>query len=751
MNTMHVQADNLEAWEALQAIPSNLSRADWHKVGRAAIAANLSIDELVEWSRPAGNFKSEQDVRDAFRTIRPDGGTSAATLFHEAKKYGWTASTKPVHTSAEQGLMALGDLLAAKANKGQAQAIRHSQLQPGDPAPEVWARCVPATDAHPYIVAKGGRADGLRVVTAGDPLRIAGQSMVGALVVPVTRLDGTLTSLQFITPPETAKRLKANGSPSKLNLKGAKVDGLFIVGKLSRGGVVYLCEGIGQAWACYQATGRTAAVCFGWGRVRSVAEAIRHQDDSATLVLVPDVGKEAQADEVAKAVGASVARMPEGWPQNGDVNDLIQREGLPALMQVLAAAVPPEKEPHALARFVDYGMEPKPPKFIIPNLVDHGVVTFAGGHGVGKTSTLLPLAMVAAGLHHPDDPLAPRHWRHVVYVCEDVAQAQRIIAGIVRFGGLGLDEDTVRERLHLVEARRLPPALVAQVGAVYRSGLTRTVGDVEVLPLVVLDTNAAVLDLNDSNANSEISQAMAQLKQGFAGLPIWLVCHVAKAVKNRTEASELSALGGVAFEADSVQNLYLVKEEKTDLRYLVLGKCRFERQWPEMEIRSHHEAVASRDEHGYSIQLTLRWNTVHPPERSRKEAAYEAHEEARKVEEGDLRDQIRHAVQTAWQSGFPLNREQVKASIKRKRTTVTDCIEKLLAEVWLHEVSIPPKERTHPKRSAFLVNLTTEEHEAALRGEGLPPDKLRVPPKRQKSGGSSVPDSSRQITTLRAD
>jgi hypothetical protein len=197
-------------------------------------------------------------------------------------------------------------------------------------------------------------------------------------------------------------------------------------------------------------------------------------------------------------------------------------------------------------------------------------------------------------------------------------------------------------------------------------------------------------------------------------------------------------LGGVAFEADSVQNLYLVKEERTDLRYLVLGKCRFERQWPEMEIRSHHEQVASRDEYGHTIQLTLRWNTVHPPERSRKEAAKDALEASRKADEGDLRDEIREAVQVAWQAGFPINREQVKAKIKKNRNTVTAVIENLLAEVWLYEVSIPPKERTHPQRKAFLVNLSTEEHEAALRDEGLPPDKLRVPSSWRKSVSSSI-------------
>ncbi|MCM3448638.1 hypothetical protein, partial [Bacillus velezensis] len=123
--------------------------------------------------------------------------------------------------------------------------------------------------------------------------------MAGALVVPMIRLDGTLASLQFIATPETAKRLKANDKPGKLNLPRSSADGVFTVGQLSPGGVTYLCEGIGQAWACHQATGCAAVVCFGWGRVRTVAASLRQQDGTARLVLVPDVGKEAEADKLA--------------------------------------------------------------------------------------------------------------------------------------------------------------------------------------------------------------------------------------------------------------------------------------------------------------------------------------------------------------------------------------------------------------------------------------------------------------------
>ena len=107
-----------------------------------------------------------------------------------------------------------------------------------------------------------------------------------------------------------------------------------------------------------------------------------------------------------------------------------------------------------------------------------------------------------------------------------------------------------------------------------------------------------------------------------------------------------------------------------------------------------------------------------------------------------MRDEVRHIIEVAWRGGFPLNRAGVKAKVKRRCEDVLTCIENLLSERWLHEVAIPPKERTNPKRAAFLVNLTTEEHEAAIRGEGMPPAKLAVPESWRKPPAPSVPEDS---------
>jgi hypothetical protein len=208
-------------------------------------------------------------------------------------------------------------------------------------ASELYERFEAATNAHSYIAAKGAAGvtlDALRVVPAGDSLRIAGDNMAGYLVVPAYAPDGALQSLQFIPPPGIGK---------KLNLPGANMAGAsFVIGWTVPGCRINICEGIGQAWACWQATGDAAVVCFGAGNMGKIAKALREQDPSAKLVIVPDVGKEKQAADIASDVSGTVAAMPDGWAQNSDVNDLAQRDGLDVLELLLSSVeTAPKPEP----------------------------------------------------------------------------------------------------------------------------------------------------------------------------------------------------------------------------------------------------------------------------------------------------------------------------------------------------------------------------------------------------------------------
>ena len=266
--------DTDRAIDALHSIPPDLPRDEWVRAGMAAHAAGLDFDAFNDWSAGAGNY-DERAARDTWRSFKPGKGVGAGTLFKLAAENGWR----------------MGE---GNPQQKTTQAPRNAAEPPRKPAPgmspaDIWNRCEAATVQHPYIMQKraaGVPMDGLRVVPAGDALRIGGEPMAGALVVPVIRADGSISSLQFIAPPDVAARLKAKGKPGKLNLPGARIEGWFTVGEVVPGGVVHICEGIGQAWACWQATGAAAVVCFGWGRVRAVAAELRQQDQSARLVLV---------------------------------------------------------------------------------------------------------------------------------------------------------------------------------------------------------------------------------------------------------------------------------------------------------------------------------------------------------------------------------------------------------------------------------------------------------------------------------
>lgn len=382
---------------------------------------------------------------------------------------------------------------------------------------------------------------------------------------------------------------------------------------------------------------------------------------------------------------------------------------------------------HPLAEFVDLDDEVQAPCWIIPGFIAQGVVAIAGAHGVGKTTALLPLSMVAAGLCAGHEDLRPKHWRHVIYITEDLAQAQRILLGVVRHGGFGADMATLKERVHFVEARRLDPARMVQVGALYRQQFTRKEQGVELLPLVVIDTKSAVLEMEDENNNAEASRLIALLKQEFAGLPVWLVGHLAKAQMNRTATRELSMRGGGAIEGDATQNLYLVAEDD-GTRYLVRGKTRFDARWPELRINSDTATTQARDEFGGLEEITLRWGVAVPPEMSRKEVAQQARQQARKDAAGELRTNVLEVVQLAWQAGNPLSKTGAKAKVPHKAQEVAACIERLLAEQWLVEVDVPAKERRNNSKKAFLVALSTPEHDAVTQaGKQVPAEKLAIP------------------------
>lgn len=391
---------------------------------------------------------------------------------------------------------------------------------------------------------------------------------------------------------------------------------------------------------------------------------------------------------------------------------------------------------HPLTRFIDLDQHPAPPDWLLPGFIAEGVAMIAGGHGVGKTTALLPLAMAVAGIHEKDYPLAPEYWRHVIYITEDPEQAKRIMAGLVYEWDWPAHDGTtarlIRERVHITEARRGPVELVVKAGAFYQEHYSRTIISTgidgkqyttELLPLVVIDTLAATIHLENENDNAEASAAIAALKQHFAGLPVWIIGHTAKA--NLSRADTITARGASAFEADAQQVLYLVNEESKG-RWLVRGKTRFEANWPELQIFSDSRTITATNRFGTDELLTLRWSIARPPEVDRQQQREQAKAESAERDREALRLRILQTVNDAFEDGRRYNKTSLRAEIGGNRQAIGQFIDLLLTDGWLYEVEIPKAEQLR-NRPSFLVALTTEERDIFTETGQPPEHKLTIP------------------------
>ena len=489
--------DLRRAHDALHSLDAGCDRETWHKTGRAAIAAGLTIDDLDAWSATGDNYGGSRDVQSAFKTITPGGGTGAGTLFRMARDAGWN------------GEKAVREITRHSGHSTKQQAVSNLPRAGVSPA-DAWGRCEVATNAHGYVVAKGAAGvplDALRVVPVGDGLRIAGQSMAGFLMVPAYAPDGTLQSAQFIPPP---------GAGKKVNLPGASMAGAtFTVGP--NDGPAYLCEGIGAAWAVWKATGRRAVCCFGWGNVRRVSEAMRASDPSARLVLVPDTGKEEDAEKIARDVGAAIAAMPPGWPDNSDVGDLARAEGGDVLAMLLESAKAPlQPEPRYKLLGAD-DLRNMPPlawrvRGVLPAV---GLAGLYGPSASGKSFLALDMAAAIA---------EGRQW----FGCR-VEAAPVVYAALEGEGGFKL-----RVAAWEMHAGRPLPAGMSMVLQSFKltdfldvADLAAVVPSGAVVFLDTLNRAAPTADENSSKDMGEILSAAKQLQSLINGLVV-LVHHTGK-------------------------------------------------------------------------------------------------------------------------------------------------------------------------------------------------------------------------------
>jgi hypothetical protein len=245
-----------------------------------------------------------------------------------------------------------------------------------------------------------------------------------------------------------------------------------------------------------------------------VANELRAANPLARLVLVPDVGKEKDAQSIAREAKAEVARMPDGWPSNSDVNDLAQRDGLDALNSVLSNARAPDQR----YRLRSAGeVEALPPlvwrvRDVLPAV---GLAALYGPSASGKSFLALDLA-AAIGEGAP--------WF-----------GYRTLAGPVVYAALE-GEGGLRRRLAAWRSakRRPVPQNVTMMIQPFRLTNPDDVRDfASVIPtgaVVIIDTlnrAAPTSEENSSKDMGEILEAAKRLQEQISGL-VLLVHHTGK-------------------------------------------------------------------------------------------------------------------------------------------------------------------------------------------------------------------------------
>lgn len=615
-------------------------------------------------------------------------------------------------------------------------------------ARDIWEAATECT-GHAYLAAKDVKPFGLRVALGTisadlwdtyEGAFVRSQAVkAGDLLIPLSNADGVVVNLQRI-----------NSKGEKLFLTGARKKGTAY--RIEGTEPALIAEGYATAATVHAATGQAVYVGLDAGNLAAVVDS-RPGKISA---VAADNDKPDSKGKCAGETGAQATGLPFAMPPtvDQDWNDYAASNGLEAVAAELVelagididaelAAIADQlgETEHKLARYVEIGDTPKPSSWLLPGFIAEGVAMLAGGHGAGKTTTILPMSLAVAGVHPKDYALAPDHWRHVIYITEDTHQAQRIICGYGEWldwpGGRGIPQ-TIKERLHLVEARRSSAGYVAAAGSIYREQFTRTITvngvdglerTVELLPLVVIDTLAATIEMENENDNSEASAAIAALKQQFAGLPIWIVGHTAKA--NMSRSDTITARGASAWEADANQVLYLVRDDKDQSRWLVRGKTRFESPWPELEIKSNSSTKTVLNQFGQEEELTLRWSIPMPPEQSRTDRSAQKKAEHAERDREALRWGLLNTLTDAFKAGERLNRTALKSRAGGRSENTSAAIAEQIADGWIYEVEIPKSEQLRGKQS-FLVALSEAEREEFQRTGVIPEYLLEIPPSWKK-------------------
>ena len=300
-----------------------------------ALKSELSEDSgfalFDEWSRGADNYKARA-ARDTWRSVKPGGGVTIATLMRLARQHGFKGDAVLTAAPSPAELAAQAKARREAREREEAERITRQRTAQADAAAQWQAASESGSSA--YLDRKGIKPHGVRFAPAG------------VVLVPLCDAAGELWSLQRILPERPA-----DGGPDKLLTKGGRKSGLMHwCGNPEGAAVLLIAEGLATAASLHEATGHPACMAIDAGNLAHVGRAVRGRFKQTRIVICGDDDRDThartgrnpgreKATEAAQAV-RGLAVFPEGLPDGGsDFNDLAQHAGPEAVRRVIENAL----------------------------------------------------------------------------------------------------------------------------------------------------------------------------------------------------------------------------------------------------------------------------------------------------------------------------------------------------------------------------------------------------------------------------
>jgi hypothetical protein len=282
----------------------------------------------------------------------------------------------------------------------------------------------------------------------------------------------------------------------------------------------------------------------------------------------------------------------------------------------------------------------KPIRYMVKGFWAHSFMVLAGQPGIGKTTAIISLCMVMAGLQAKDCALTATKKRKTIIVTEDSDQVERTLTGYARH--YGISANALSDWFVIIDAKR---SNVKDLLMLAHNVIHHTIDNVR--PLLVLDTANATMDIDNENDNSEVGAYIAALKQTIyiqLDTPVCIITHTNKTISKSD--SDATARGASAFTGDATLTGILFEDE-TKTRYMRLVKTRYQPNFREIKFHSDVFADTVLDEDGdIQEQMVLLVVPEMSSEEDRRQAANDRMNDKKQQQVQDAADAACNFVQS---------------------------------------------------------------------------------------------------------